>query len=63
MIAKSYGTASGRKQRISAVVRKLRAGFGRKPGNKARSGPLGVLRILRPRATASQARFASAFAR
>ncbi len=63
MIAKTNGTARSRKQRISTLVLRLRAGFRRKPGTKARSGPLGVLRILRPHPVAPQGRIASAFAR
>ena len=63
MNARTHGTTRGGKRRISTLVRKLRAGFRRKPESKARSGPLGVLRILRPRAAAPQAHFASAVAR
>lgn len=63
MIATTPGKARGSKQRISMLVRRLRAGLGRKPASKARSGPLGVLRILRPRAPAPQARCAGACAR
>ncbi len=63
MIATTYDSAGGRKRRISTLVLGLRARFARQPGRKARSGPLGVLRILKPGAIARQARIVHAIAR
>ena len=63
MIATTYGTASAGKRRIKTLVLGLRARFARRPGRKARSGPLGVLRILKPRPAGGPVRPAHAIAR
>lgn len=63
MIATTHDPAGGRKPRISTLVLRLRARFARRPGRKARSGPLGVLRILKPRAVTQPPRIAHAIAR
>jgi hypothetical protein len=63
MIATTYGTTGARKRRISTLVLELRARFERRPGRRARSGPLGVLRILKPRTAVQQGRLAYVIAR